>query len=135
MVDAFCDREGDVVWVKLEGVVMTIGKKGSAHKAWANVVEMDVMDASDVAKLGEAFHIMVDVTFGGGIGRGSTQSSCASDAADDSEVGFLFWMLHEVVEGGIDQLCESYHIGGHGRHLLVDVEGWILVADAGAMEI
>lgn len=78
---------------------------------------------------------MVDVAFGGGVGRSSTKSTCASDAADDSEVGFLFWMLHEVVEGGIDQLCESYHIGGHGRHLLVDVEGWILVADAGAMEI
>ena len=133
--DALGNGEGNAVRVELERVVMSVGKEGGADKAWTNVVEVDVVDASDVAELGEAFHVVVDVAFGGGIGRGSTQSSCASDAADDGEVGFTVGMLHEVVEGGIDHLCEACHVGGNGRHLLFRVEGRVLVTDSGTMKV
>lgn len=134
-LNAFGDGEGNAVRVELERVVMSVGKEGSADKARTNVVKVDVMDASDVAELGEALHVVVDVAFGGGIGRGCTESSCASNAADDGEVGFLFGMLHEVVEGGIDHLGETCHVGGYGRHLLFHVEGRVLVTDSGTMKV
>ena len=51
---------------------MSVGKEGSADKARTDVVKVDVMDASDVAELGETFEVVVDVAFGGGISRGST---------------------------------------------------------------
>ena len=51
---------------------MFVGDEGGTHKARTDVVEVDVMDASDVAELGEALHVVVDVAFGGGISRGST---------------------------------------------------------------
>ncbi len=133
--DALGDREGNSVRVELERVMVPVGKERGADKAWADVVEMDVMDASDVAELSEAFHVVVDVAFGGGIGRGGTQPSCAGNAADDGEVGFLFWMLHEVVEGGIDHLREACHVGGYGCHLLFDVEHRVLIANAGTMKV
>ena len=106
---------------------MSVGDEGGTHKARTDVVKVDVMDASDVAELGEALHVVVDVAFGGRISRGCTESSCASDAADDGEVGFLFGMLHEVMEGGIDHLCEACHVSGNGCHLLLYVERWVLV--------
>ena len=71
-LDAFGDGKGNAVWVELERVVMSVGKEGGADKARTDVVEMDVMDASDVAELGETFEVVVDVAFGGRIGRGST---------------------------------------------------------------
>lgn len=71
-LNAFGDGEGNAVRVELERVVMSVGKEGSADKARTNVVKVDVMDASDVAELGEALHVVVDVAFGGGISRGST---------------------------------------------------------------
>lgn len=123
------------MWVELEWVVMAVGKEGGADKARTNVVEVDVMDASDVAELGETFEVVVDVAFGGGIGWGSTQSSCASDAADDGEVGFTVGMLHEVVEGGIDHLCEACHVSGNGCHLLLYVERWVLVTNSSTVKI
>ena len=49
LADAFGDGEGNAVWVELERVAVPVGKEGGADKAWTNVVEMDVMDASDVA--------------------------------------------------------------------------------------
>ena len=70
--DALGNGEGNAVRVELERVVMSVGKEGGADKAWTNVVEVDVVDASDVAELGEALHVVVDVAFGGGISRGST---------------------------------------------------------------
>lgn len=135
MADALCDGEGNAVRVELERVVVSVGKEGSADKARTNVVEVDVMDASDVAELGETFHVVVDVAFGGGIGWGGTESSCAGDAADDGEVGFLSGMLQEVVEGGIDHLSEACHVGGYGRHLLLYVEGWVLVTHSSTVKI
>lgn len=133
--DALGNGEGNAVRVELERVVMSVGDEGGTHKARTDVVEVDVMDASDVAELGEAFHVVVDVAFGGGIGRGSTQSSCASDAADDGEVGFTVGMLHEVVEGGIDHLCEACHVSGNGCHLLLYVERWVLVTNSSTVKI
>ena len=121
--------------VELERVVVSVGKERGADKAWTDIVEVNVANASDVAELGETFHVVVDVAFGGGIGRGSTESSCASDAADDGEVGFLFGMLLEVVEGGVNHLGEASHVGGYSRHLLLHVEVWVLIADAGTMKI
>ena len=112
---------------------MSVGKEGSAAKAGTDVVKVDVMDASDVAELGEALHVVVDVAFGGRIGRGSTESSCATDAAEDGKVGFTVGMLHEVMEGGIDHLGETCHVGGYGRHLLLPVVGRVLVTDYGTM--
>lgn len=129
-MDAFGDGESYAVRIELERVVMSVGKEGSADKARTDVVEVDVMDASDVAKLGEAFHVVVNVAFGGRIGRSSTQSSCASNAADDSEVGFLFGMLHEVVEGRIGHLCETCHVRRYSGHLLLYVERRVLITDA-----
>ena len=114
---------------------MSVGKEGGADKARTDVVEVDVVDASDVAELGEALHVVVDVAFGGRISRGSTESLCASDAADDGKVGFTVGMLHEVVEGGIDHLCEACHIGGYGRHLLLYVERWVLVTNSSTVKI
>ena len=114
---------------------MSVGKEGSADKARTDVVKVDVMDASDVAELGEALHVVVDVAFGGGISRGCTESSCASNAADDGEVGFTVGMLHEVVEGGIDHLGETCHVGGNGRHLLFHVEGRVLVTNSSTVKI
>ena len=92
MVDALGDGECHLVWVELERVVMSIGQEGSAHKTWADVVEVDVADVPDVAELGEAFHIVVDVAFRGGIGRCCTESACAGNAADNSEMPFLLRM-------------------------------------------
>ena len=114
---------------------MSVGNEGGADKTRTDVVEVDVVDASDVAELGETFEVVVDVAFGGGIGWGSTQSSCASNAADDGEVGFTVGMLHEVVEGGIDHLCEACHVSGNGCHLLLHVEGRVLVTDSGTMKV
>ena len=71
-MDAFGDGESYAVRIELERVVVSVGKEGSADKARTDVVEMDVMDASDVAELGETFEVVVDVAFGGGISRGST---------------------------------------------------------------
>ena len=124
-----------MVRVELERVVMSVCDEGGADKARTNVVEVDVMDASDVAELGEALHVVVDVAFGGGIGWGSTQSPCASDAADDGEVSFTVGMLHEVVEGGIDHLCEACHVSGNGCHLLLYVERWVLVTNSSTVKI
>lgn len=129
-MDAFGDGESYAVWVELERVVVSVGKERSADKTRTDVVEVDVMDASDVAKLGETLHVVIDVAFGGRIGRSSTQSSCASDAADDGEVGFTVGMLHEVVEGRISHLCEACHVSGNGCHLLLYVERRVLIADA-----
>ena len=129
-MDAFGDGESYAVRIELERVVVSVGKERGTHKAGTDVVEVDVMDASDVAKLGEAFHVVVNVAFGRGIGRGSTQSSCASNAADDSEVCFLFGMLHEVVEGRIGHLCETCHVRRYSGHLLLNVEVGVLIADA-----
>ena len=70
--DALSNGEGNSVRVELERVVMSVGDEGGTHKARTNVVKVDVMDASDVAELGEALHVVVDVAFGGGISRGST---------------------------------------------------------------
>ena len=70
--DALGNGEGNSVRVELERVVMSVGKEGGADKARTDVVEVDVVDASDVAELGEALHVVVDVAFGGRIGRGST---------------------------------------------------------------
>ena len=70
--DALGNGEGNAVRVELERVVMSVGKEGSADKAGTDVVKVDVMDASDVAELGEALHVVVDVAFGGGISRGGT---------------------------------------------------------------
>ncbi len=114
---------------------MSVGKEGSADKARTDVVEVDVMDASDVAELGEALHVVVDVAFGGGISGGSPQSSYASNAADDGKVGFTVGMLHEVVEGGIDHLCEACHVSGNGCHLLLYVERWVLVTNSSTVKI
>jgi len=91
--DAFGDGEGDAVWVELERVVMPVIKERSAHKAGTDVVKVDVTDAPYVAELGEAFHIMIYIAFGGGIGWGGTQATCAGNAADDSEMAFLFGMF------------------------------------------
>ena len=44
-------------------------------------------------------------------------------------------MLHEVMEGGIDHLCEACHIGGNGRHLLFRVEGRVLETNSGTVKI
>ena len=71
-MDAFGDGEGNAVRVELERVVMSVGKEGGADKAGTNVVEVDVMDASDVAELGETLHVVIDVAFGGRIGWSST---------------------------------------------------------------
>lgn len=114
---------------------MSVGKEGGADKARTNVVKVDVMDASDVAELGETFEVVVDVAFGGGIGWSSTQSSCASDAADDGEVGFLVGVFHKIVEGGIDHLGEASHVSGYSCHLLFDVEGWVLVTNSSTVKI
>ena len=135
VADALCNGEGNAVWVELEGVVMTVCKEWGADEAGTDVVEVDVADASDMAELGEAFEIVTDVSFRGRIGRGGTESPCASDAADDGEVGFLLGMLHEVVEGCIDHLGETCDVGGNGHHLLVGVEVWVLIADAGTVEV
>ena len=134
-MDAFGDGESYAVRIELERVVMSVGKEGGADKARTDVVEVDVMDASDVAELGEALHVVVDVAFGGRIGWSSTQSSCASDAADDGEVGFTVGMLHEVVKGGIDHLCEACHVSGNGCHLLLYVERRVLVTDSCTVKI
>ncbi len=134
-MDAFGDGESYAVRIELERVVVSVGKEGSADKARTDVVEMDVMDASDVAELGETLHVVVDVAFGGRIGWSSTQSSCASDAADDGEVGFTVGMLHEVVKGGIDHLCEACHVSGNGCHLLLYVERWVLVTNSCTVKI
>ena len=134
-MDAFGDGESYAVRIELERVVVSVGKEGSADKARTDVVEMDVMDASDVAELGETLHVVIDVAFGGGIGWSSTQSSCASDAADDGEVDFTVGMLHEVVEGGIDHLCEACHVSGNGCHLLLYVERWVLVTNSSTVKI
>ena len=98
--DASGDGEGDLVWVELERVVVSVGKERGADESGTDVVEVDVSDASDMAKLGEAFEVMVDVAFGGGVGRSGTQASCAGNAADDGEVAVLSGVLLEVVEGG-----------------------------------
>ena len=71
-MDAFGDGESYAVRIELERVVMSVGKERGTHKARTDVVEVDVMDASDVAELGETFHVVIDVAFGGGIGWGST---------------------------------------------------------------
>ena len=71
-MNALYDGEGDLVWVGLEGVVMTVGKEWGADKAGTDVVEVDVSDALDVAELGEAFEVVVDVAFGGRVGRSGT---------------------------------------------------------------
>lgn len=134
-LNAFGDGEGNAVRVELERVAVAVGKEGSAYKTRTDVVKVDVMDASDVAELGEALHVVVDVAFGGGIGRGCTESSCASNAADDGKVGFTVGMLHEVVEGGIDHLCEACHVSGNGCHLLLYVEGRVLVTNSSTVKI
>ena len=134
-LNAFGDGEGNAVRVELERVAVAVGKEGSAYKTRTDVVKVDVMDASDVAELGEALHVVVDVAFGGGIGRGCTESSCASNAADDGKVGFTVGMLHEVVEGGIDHLCEACHVSGNGCHLLLYVERWVLVTNSSTVKI
>ena len=51
---------------------MTVSQEGCADKARADVVKMDVADASNVAELGEALEVVVDVAFGGGVGRSGT---------------------------------------------------------------
>lgn len=135
VADALCDGEGNAVWVELEGVVMTVCKEWGADKTRTDVVEVDVSDASDVAKLGEAFEVMVDVAFGGRVGRSGTQASCAGNAADDGEVAVLFGVLLEVVEGCTYHLCETRHVGGNGCHLFSHVEGGVLIADAGTVEV
>lgn len=62
-MDAFGDGESYAVRTELERVVVSVGKEGSADKAGTDVVEMDVMDASDVAELGETLHVVIDVAF------------------------------------------------------------------------
>lgn len=135
VADASCDGEGNIVWVELERVVISISNEGCADKAWTDVVEVDVVDVSYVAELAEAFHVVVGVAFGGGVGWGGSESAGAGYAADDSEVAFLVGVVFEVMEGGIDHLCEANDIGGNGCHLLVDVECWVLVSDACAVEV
>ena len=44
-------------------------------------------------------------------------------------------MLLEVVEHLGDHACEPHGVGPDGGELLDDVEGWVLMADAGAVEI
>lgn len=121
--------------IELERVVMPVGKERGADKAWTDVVEMDVMDASDVAELGEALHIVVDVAFGGGIGWGSAESACTSDAADNGKMPFLVGMLLEVVKCCIHHLRESHHVRCNSCHLFFLIKSWILVTNASTMEI
>lgn len=98
-------------------------------------MEMDVVNASNVAELGEALHIVVDVAFCGRVGGCGTESTGTSDAADDGKMSWVVGVLFKIMKGGINHLCETYYVGGNGRHLLVGVEGGILVTDARTMEI
>ena len=72
VANAVGNGESHLVGVELEGVVMPVCQEGGAHKAWTDVVEVDVANASDVAELGETFEVVVDVAFGGRVGRGGT---------------------------------------------------------------
>lgn len=135
VANAVGNGESHLVRVELEGVVVPVCQEGGAHESWTDVVEVDVANASDVAELGETFHIMIVVALGGGVGWGGTQSACPCNAADDSEVGGALGVLLEVVEGGVDHLREAHDVGGTGGHLPVEVEGGVLIADACAVEI
>lgn len=135
MADALGDGERYFVRIELERVVVTVGQEGRADETWSYIMQMDVADASDAAKLGEALHIVVNVALGGGIGWGGAESACASDAADDSKMPFLVGMILEVVEGCIHHLRESHHIRCNSRHLFVLIKSRILIAYACTMEI
>ena len=43
VADASCDGEGNIVWVELERVVISISNEGCADKAWTDVVEVDMV--------------------------------------------------------------------------------------------
>ena len=134
VADASCDGEGNIVWVELERVVISISNEGCADKAWTDVVEVDMVDASYAAELAEAFHVVVGVAFGGGVGWGGSEPAGAGYAADDSEVPLSLRMLLEVVEGCANHLGETCHVGGDSGHLLFKVKSWILIADACAVK-
>lgn len=135
VADASCDGEGNIVWVELERVVISISNEGCADKAWTDVVEVDMVDASYAAELAEAFHVVVGVAFGGGVGWGGSEPAGAGYAADDSEVPLSLRMLLEVVEGCANHLGETCHVGGDSGHLLFKVKSWILIADTCAVEV
>lgn len=133
--NALGDRKGYVVWVKLKRVVVAVGNEGGADKAWADVMEVDVVDVSNVAELSEAFNVMADVAFCGGIGWGGSKSAGGSNAADDGQMSFVVRVLLKVVESSANHLGESHHICGDCCHFLLHVEGWVLITDAGTMEV
>ena len=62
--NALGNGEGDTLWVKLEGVMMSVCQEGSADKAWADVVEVNVADTSDAAELVETLHVVAVVALG-----------------------------------------------------------------------
>lgn len=132
---AFGYGEGDAMRVELEWIVVTICQERCAHKSRTNVVKVDVAYASDVAELGQTLEVVIVVALGGRIGWSNAQSTCASNAADDSEMSFLLRMFLKIVEGGINHLCEAHYIRCHRCHFLVDVKGRILITNAGTMEI
>lgn len=135
VADASCDGEGNIVWVELERVVISISNEGSAHKARTDVVKVDVANAPNTAELGEAFHVVVSISFGGRIGWGGTESACAGNAADDSQMSLMFRMLNKVVESGVYHAGETCDVGGNGSHFFLDVERWVLVTYACTVEI
>ena len=135
MLNVLDDGVRHLMRIELKRVVVTISKERSADETWADVVNVEMVDVANVAELGEAFEVVVDVAFGGGIRWGGTESACACDATDDGKMGFSTRMFLEVVERSIYHACEAHHVGGNSCHLFFYIKKRVLIADARAVEV
>ena len=114
------------------GIVFAVVQESGGHESRTDVCKPDGKFL-DVSQLLQRIDVRVLETFGGRIGRSSSQPFGSRDGADDRQVSSF--LLGKVAEGGCHHAHKSGAVGLQSAELDFRCQLVVLVADALAVQV